>query len=899
VLLGLVLVVALPTHAAVQYQRLRSFGQNSDIGGITPTGTLLLSTNGWLYGITSNGGSNHVGTLFRFNPVDQDYQVLVHSSAEPSATFSQPFWLVQGHHGVLYGMTRTGGSHEAGILFKLNLDGSIDTVLHSFEANESQQLISEGNDGKIYGTLRYGSTFAGFTNVTLFSVSQVTGDFAAVLSVNTGASLSPLVQDSQGLLYTTALGCWGFGLGCYGSVWSMDTSRNRVDSLHGFAVFLDGDTQDGSQPVGVILGSDGVLYGTTSNGGGGTQGNLGFGYGFGTVFKVNTDGTGYRILRVFLGSRNGPNSFPGDGQSPGRLTEGNDGVLYGTTRAGGPSLVGTLFKLNRDGTDYTILHTFISSGGDGQHPIGSLLEGPDGAFYGVTAEGGDTGGGTLFRVWPSAAPPAIVLQPRSQTVTAAQTVVLTCVVSGNGLAYQWQLNGTNLLGPIATSSNLVLANVTAAQAGKYRLIVSNELGIAVSPIATLTVNPLLLPVTLLVEPPGGGTLKPGFTGTNLEFGRTYKIAAVPARDYLFSNWDGLGPSSNGTLTFVMESNLVLRANFITNPFIAMQGNYNGLVRADAPSPLSSGAFSLVLTRTAKFSGKLQLNDGKIVFTGAFDLSGFAQLHSVRAGQPTLTLTLQLDFERQQAGGSISDNTWTAALSGDRAGFGPSHPASLFAGNYTLVVPGSSDAAILPGGAGVATIAISASGVARTAGSLGDGTAFSQSVPISASGRWPLFLSLYGKKGSAWSWMSLTNPPDSVLTGDPFIWIKRSVGTDQYYPSGFTNSVAALGSKFLAATNGLAGILKATEGTLVLSDGNLPGPSTNRLTVNNNTITIDATDPFALKVALRNGAVSGSFIHPVTHKTTALAGVVLQNQSVARGYFRGTNQSGSLTATFNR
>jgi uncharacterized repeat protein (TIGR03803 family) len=149
---------------------------------------------------------------------------------------------------------------------------------------------------------------------------------------------------------------------------------------------------DGAWPLGPLLeGSDGALYGTTALGG---PSNFFYTWGAGTIFKLNKDGSGYSILRSFTGS-------PGEGARPLPLREGTDGVLYGTTLGGGTTAtgVGTIFRINKDGGDYRIVH-FFSSGSDGDYP--SLLrEGIDGGFYGITSFYNDIypySGGTIFRL---------------------------------------------------------------------------------------------------------------------------------------------------------------------------------------------------------------------------------------------------------------------------------------------------------------------------------------------------------------------------------------------------------------------------------------------------------------------------------------------------------------------
>ena len=136
----------------------------------------------------------------------------------------------------------------------------------------------------------------------------------------------------------------------------------------------------GTGPRGMAEGSDGVLYGTTRDGGTGA---------YGTVFKINRDGSGFAELHGFSGALEG-------GQNPAAaLLVGSDGALYGTTLFGGHSAAGTVFKINTNGTGFTVLYGFGPGGGGGA-PQSRLIEGSDGALYGVASGGGLNGGGTVF-----------------------------------------------------------------------------------------------------------------------------------------------------------------------------------------------------------------------------------------------------------------------------------------------------------------------------------------------------------------------------------------------------------------------------------------------------------------------------------------------------------------------
>src|SRR5262249_24700339 len=105
-------------------------------------------------------------------------------------------------------------------------------------------------------------------------------------------------------------------------------------------------TNDGSYPNGGLILANNTQYGTTSAGGYGIDG---------TVFALNTDGSGFRNLHCFDFASG---AFNSDGVSPygGLGLSGNR--LYGTARVGGSSGNGTVFAVNIDGTGFTILHSF-------------------------------------------------------------------------------------------------------------------------------------------------------------------------------------------------------------------------------------------------------------------------------------------------------------------------------------------------------------------------------------------------------------------------------------------------------------------------------------------------------------------------------------------------------------
>ncbi len=140
---------------------------------------------------------------------------------------------------------------------------------------------------------------------------------------------------------------------------------------------------DGALPYSVLTLSSNVLYGTVASGG---RENVG------AVFAINTDGTGFTNLYSFTSTPDGTNS---DGYSPktGLILSGN--TLYGTTQYGGTARGGTVFAINTDGTGFTNLHSFSYS--DGNSPLGGLILAGD-VLYGTTSAGGGANAGTVFAV---------------------------------------------------------------------------------------------------------------------------------------------------------------------------------------------------------------------------------------------------------------------------------------------------------------------------------------------------------------------------------------------------------------------------------------------------------------------------------------------------------------------
>ena len=405
------------SYGALSEQRVHSFGVSAGDGRQCFAG-LTQGSDGVFYGTTYRGGSNDAGTVFKLNPNGTGY-TLLHNFLTNGVDGQNPAVggnLLLGRDGVLYGMTVNGGANGTGTIFKLNTSGTGYGLIRTSEAagseldltNPSPELIGsliQGSDDLLYGVSRgrsphdSGRVFKldtnglGYTEIHVFDVNTNGG----------GHPGAGLVQGRDGMLYGTTQDGDGF----YGStncVFKLNTNGASFLVLHAF-------TGPGSVPATnsdgyysrapLLLGNDGMLYGTTWEGGYPTMYNV---YGYGTVFKLNpANGANYEVIHIF--TVNNTNGFVNiDGVYPlAGLMQGNDGTLYGTTSGGGVDSAdgggGVVFKLNTDGTGYRVIHDFNVPAFGGFDPEAGLIIGKDGAFYGTTARGGEaTDAGTVFKL---------------------------------------------------------------------------------------------------------------------------------------------------------------------------------------------------------------------------------------------------------------------------------------------------------------------------------------------------------------------------------------------------------------------------------------------------------------------------------------------------------------------
>ena len=548
--------LAVTAQGAVTGITLTTMYQFTTNNGANPCGAPVFGPDGNLYGTAFDGGSNGVGSIYRITTNSQltilhNFSTNVWDGANPYAK------LTVGQDGLLYGTTSQGGTNSIGTIFKITTNG-VFTQLYSFGAKTNdlgyaldgkfpRATVIQGQNGNLYGVTLYGgdldegTVFECSTNGVFTSLHT----FAGVGTNDDGAYplYAPLVESADGVLYGTT---GGGGTNDDGTVFQITENGT-------FATLFEFNGTNGYQPYsGLSFGTDGNLYGTTyygttSAGGTNQDGNL---------FKITTNG----VLTVLI-------EFTGhNGYLPlGGLVADSNNNIYGTTYNGGSIGGGTVFILATNGV-LTTLYSFTGST-DGGNPFDGVTRDAYGNLYGTTSYFGSHGAGTIFRLRDTAAPTVTITAPVANQHWSNDVFSVTGTAKDNiaVASVYYSLNYSTWTNPITanawtnwTTQLTLTPGTNFLQA--YAVDFSGNLS-ATSAVSFVYV--LSAPLTVLTN--GLGTISPNYNASLLQIGANYSMTATAASGFGFVNWtDGNGNilTNSATLKFMMASNLTFTANFV-------------------------------------------------------------------------------------------------------------------------------------------------------------------------------------------------------------------------------------------------------------------------------------------------------------------------------------------------
>ncbi|MES2565294.1 MAG: T9SS type A sorting domain-containing protein [Bacteroidota bacterium] len=322
---------------------------NLAVQGAFPSGSLVKTSSGMLYGLANDGGGTYgLGALFQIDPATNTY---VKKMDFDSTTGYRPIGsLVEAANGMLYGVAH-GGTNNAGVLFEYNpLTNSYAKKVDFITANghSPSGTLMLASNGKLYGPTAMGGTN---DDGVIFEYNTSTNTYMKKIDLNSNGTgskpVGSLVEATNGMLYgMTGVGDFGVSEGW---IYEYNIAANTYTKTVGFT-YANGRDPEGS----LMLASNGKLYGMTNNGGTTDDGVL---------FEYDPSNHSY-MKKYDFGGVNGTDPL-------GTLMQASNGKLYGMTSDGGVNNDGVLFEY--DYTTNTFTKKLDFNGINGANPTGGNL----------------------------------------------------------------------------------------------------------------------------------------------------------------------------------------------------------------------------------------------------------------------------------------------------------------------------------------------------------------------------------------------------------------------------------------------------------------------------------------------------------------------------------------------
>jgi uncharacterized repeat protein (TIGR03803 family) len=462
-------------------------------GQADPRAPLLQGADGNFYGTTIDGGVTNGGTLFEMSPsgtvttlfsFDANTTGWIPITPVVQDPFTSHLFMSTSQGGPAGAVNSEGGTIVEGAVVK-GLWGAADTfaVVNDFTQAAHQRsgpvnMIKSNITGAQVSTIAFTNAEGPSSPPLFYACSDVgglseggvlyTGEedgtvgdlFTFPTSTSGTGPQGPLVQDRAGNYYGVTPRS---GTGNVGTVFKITPAvggtLSTLTTLHNFqgsngpsAPFADPNDAAAPGTSCLVMGSNGIMYGTTKTGGA---------YGYGTIFSITTDGT-EAVLHSF--NPNDGTAHPDGGTPLGGLIQASDGNFYGTTSAGGDAGDGILFSLTPGG----VMTEVLSFGGidtAGVRPSAGLIQANDGGLYGV-GNAGQAATGVVFRVGLNEGTQAQTIQFPAQPLQHAGTPLVLNATATSGLPVNYLVSGpATILGNTLTFLGPGTVTVTAGAPG--------------------------------------------------------------------------------------------------------------------------------------------------------------------------------------------------------------------------------------------------------------------------------------------------------------------------------------------------------------------------------------------------------------------------------------------------
>ncbi len=382
-----------------EYEKIFDFPRRDGEDELTPQGDIIEGPDGFLYGYLDN----YPAKLYKISKTGQSFTII----DPPSAAYRLGMPIISANDGNLYSIS-TPLNNQPSFIFKLTTGGTFSKIVDLTGGSNYAYTLMQASNGKLYGTIASnpqdiifsvelnGTGYATTTSLVSYSRTDFIEDSGNLYGIANAGTDDKLFRISLSLtnyadLYTFDDQYWVEGpfVKDGGFIYGKATQRDDSDADVIFKIKFDGT---GFSVLETLTNETGYLpvdIVMTSEKNLVVPNLKGNDGFYGSIVKLKTDGSEFSVIKKFYIENDG--SYPGT-----NLTKKSNNELLGAAGLGGPKNLGVIFSINSNG-DYHAVYEFTDKE-DGYAPFDAPVLGPDGNYYGVTIQGGVNDQGVIYKL---------------------------------------------------------------------------------------------------------------------------------------------------------------------------------------------------------------------------------------------------------------------------------------------------------------------------------------------------------------------------------------------------------------------------------------------------------------------------------------------------------------------